>query len=246
MTAKKKGEKWYVIRKDGSLGSRGYSTQKNALTAQRTARANAAKRSGKPKPRSKSSTSSSNPAGGASTSKTAKLGLLIRRIRTALNITAPGWGVVLQPGARPLEDKLSDAVARYTPYHPQRGTIDWGKPKEAYSGIVVSLANDWIDRKLRNSAKISKGKMFNLLAELIPALRARAEVRAGSRHPLYEGACNYNKRTTGYSPQDGYFILDRVEEYATGKALVAIYDKAVPADWKAAGNRALPQGWNPF
>lgn len=200
----------------------------------------------KKNPSKKPSTGSSTSSGGGGSSSTPKLGLLIRRVRTALNLSAPGWGSALQPGTRPLEDKVSDAVERYTSYHPQRGTMNWGPPKEAYQGIAVSLVNDWVDRKLRNSTKISKGKMFNLLAELIPALRARFEVPAGRLHPLYEGACNYNKRTTGYDPQHGYFILDRVEEYATGKALVAVYDKFVPADWKAAGNRALPKSWNPF
>jgi len=122
--------------------------------------------------------------------------------------------------------------------------MDAGPPIESAKGIGVSLINDWADRKLRNSAKISRGKFFNILVEGLPWLRARID--AGSTtHPFYVTACNFNKRTTGYSPQDGYFQLGRVEEYAVSKALVAGWDKLAPKSWKRAINSVFGKGINP-
>ena len=205
-----------------------------------------AKKSSPTKKSPKSSSRPSNPAGGAKTSATAKIGVIVRRARTALNLTAPGWGSMFAPGTRTFEDKLYEAIARYSGYDPASGTVDIESAVPAYQGISISLINDWADRKLRNSARISKGKIFPIISELLPMLRARADVVEGATSPMYEAARHYNKRTDGYDPGNHTFALNRVEEYAVGKALVAVYNKVIPQDWKSAANAVLPKGMNPF
>ena len=195
----------------------------------------------------KSSTRRSNPAGGASTGAAAKIGVIIRRARTALNLTAPGWGSFdpSQTGLNTM-DKLTEGVRRYSGYNLLDSTLDLNRAIPAYQGIAVSLGNDWWDRKLRNSARMSRGKIFPLLSEALPTLRARMEVPEGHPNPLFQAAVNYNKRTDGYNPADHTWRLDRVEEYAIGKGLVALYNKMVPRSWKAAANAVFPKGMNPF
>lgn len=62
MAAQEKGGKWYVVKKDGTLGTRGYSSKTKALNAQRTARKNVtgkgSKSKSKSKPKSKSKSKS--------------------------------------------------------------------------------------------------------------------------------------------------------------------------------------------
>lgn len=198
---------------------------------------------------SKPSKPASAPSGGGSTSKIAKLGVILRRARTAINLTAPGWGS-FRPGQGgidgELEGQVARAIRRYTGYNPLTDEMNLRQAIPTAEGIGVSLANDWFDRKMRNSARISRGKIFPILSEAIPALRARFEVPASANHPLYEAARNYNKRTTGYDPTTHTHEFRRVEEYAIGKLLVAAYNKVIPQSWKSSANAVLPKGVNPF
>lgn len=245
MTVQKVGNRWAVVKKDGSLGKGRFTSSANAQKAQARGRKLS---KGNPSPARKSnpSTGSSTSSGGGGSS-TVKHGLLYRRLRTLLNLTAPAWGEVEHGGpTRTLEQRVASVTERVSGYDFIDGSFDIGRAVPAWQGWGVSLANDWLDRKLRNSSKMSRGKFFNNLVELIPMLRARMEVPPGRTHRLYSAAVNWNKKTTGYDPNGGSWRLDRVEEYAFTKGLVAVYDTFVPADWKATANRVLPKGLNPF
>lgn len=246
MTVRKVGNRWHVVKKNGKLGKGTFMSEATAKKAQARGRALHGGRSPAKSPKR----SPSSPAGGGkSTSSVAKLGVIFRRARTALNLTAPGWGA-FRPGQGgvdgELEGQLARTVRRYSGMNVLTDEFDLRHALPSYEGIGVSLANDWFDRKMRNSARISRGKLFPILSEGIPLLRARLEVPASANHPLYEAARNYNKRVTGYDPTTHTHEFRRVEEYAAGKLLVAGYNKVVPGSWKAAANRMLPKGFNPF
>lgn len=65
MAAVEKDGKWYVKKKDGSLGTRGYSSQSKALNVQRTARKNVTGKGGKKKTSSTKSKGKSNKSKGS-------------------------------------------------------------------------------------------------------------------------------------------------------------------------------------
>jgi len=247
MTAQKKGEKWYVKRKDGTLGTRGYATQQKALNAQRNARA-LGKGKGSRKS-SKGSSKGSTSAGGGSTSVTRyvkeKWGTLWRKFRTMLNVSAPA----LNPyhyAYRGMsgEWKMQKLISNYTSYNLGSGTVDFNAAVPTYQGIAVSMINDWFDRRTRKSAKISRGKAIHVITEAIPAIRAHYDARFSPEY-AWDFVNSYNKYTTGYSIRHHNWDIDRVKEYAILKIGAMVWDEVVPQSFKAGINRAFPKGINP-
>lgn len=243
MTVKKVGDKWFVVKKGGKLGKRAFSKRSSAEAAQARGRALAGGATSAS--RNTSSTSSGGGSTAAGSSKKAPgIGVTYHRFRLAANISAGAWGPIAQPGTLPLETKLSLAVRRYAGIDPRTGVIDAGPVIENAKGIGVSVVNDWVDRKLRNSSRLTRGKVAQILVEGLPWIRARLD--HGNRpHPFYGTVVGWNKRVTGYDPQNGGFVLGRIEEYAVTKGVAAVWDKFVPKSVKQAINRALPKGLNP-
>lgn len=243
MTVKKVGDKWFVVKNGGQLGKRGFSKKSSAEAAQARGRALAGgATSASRKPSSRSSGGGS--MAGSSSKKAPGIGVTYRRFRLGANISAGAWGPIAQPSTLPLEDKVSEAVRRYAGVDPRSGVIDAGPVIENAKGIGVSLVNDYVDRKLGNASRLTRGKLAQVLVEGLPWLRARLD--HGRRpHPFYGTAVNWNKRVTGYDAQNGGFILGRIEEYAVTKAVAGAWDKLAPKSWKAAINGALPTGLNP-
>ena len=244
MTVKKVGNRYAVVRKDGSLGKGRFKTKAKAQSAQAKGRALA-----KANPISKSRNPSSGSSGGGSTAassskKAPGIGVTYRRFRTAANVTAGAWGRLLQPGTHKFEDRISDVARRYVGLDPRTGVVDAGPVIENAKGIGVSLANDWVDRKLGNSARLTRGKFAQIAVEGLPWLRARIDAGA-TQHPFYVTAVNWNKRTTGFDPQNGGFQLGRVEEYAVTKAIAGAWDKFAPKGLKRSINDVFGKGINP-
>jgi len=250
MTAKKKGEKWYVVKKDGKLGSRGYSTQKNALNAQRTARANAAKRSGKSKKTSKPSTKPSNPAGGAKTTVKEKLGVIARKIRTMLNFVGPAvgqWHYLTPTQGAGLDTKVGQITEHYIAYNTKNRNWNADSVWPTYQGIGTSMLNDWFDRKTRKSTKISKGKIVHILTEGIPAFQAYNDAEAGPETRWFHTFVrSYNKYTDGYDMVAHDWSPGRMKYYAWGKIAAYVSDVLVSDDLKRGINSAFPKGVNPL
>jgi len=201
----------------------------------------------------KSSTRRSNPGGAkmsASKYVQEKWGTLWRKLRTMLNVAAPGlraWSPPLR--SMPFEWKCAHVLRNYsgfqvaTPGVHQEWNIDHAAP--SWWGIAVSAINDWWDRKTRRSGKISRGKIVHVGAELVPALQAHGAA-SGSAEYIWDFANAYNKHTDGYSMYTHTFDLSRVNLYTGARVAAWVYDTAVPSSFKRTLNNAFPKGVNPF
>jgi len=244
MTVKQKGKKWYVVKKGGRLGKRGYTSAANAKKAQARGRALAKKNP--LKGGSKRSTKPSNPSGGAKTTVKEKIGVWIKRGRTILNFSAPGLSAYSPKNAGLTgEEKLYKAVAKYTGYRADLGNWKFERAADGWKGMAVSAINEWFDRKTGTAGKISRGKFVHIAKEVIPMLTAHFRTRNLTKDRTWWAVNSYNKQTTGYDAHFEDFDLGRVNEYATLKALALGYDYIVPSSWKQSINRLFPKGINP-
>lgn len=247
-----KDGKWYVRKKNGSLGTRGYSTKQKALNAQSRARAlgKGMKPGSSAKKKSpKSSGKPSNPSGGAKTSKTAKIGLWFRKLRTLFNFGAPVVGV-WHPHKRSTstEVNLKRALHRTTGIYlgPSFTMWDAEYAMPTWQGWGVSAINDWWDRKTRTSYKISRGKFVHILKEAVPVLDAHFAASGTGSLYGWNFLRRYTKNTTGYDYYNHDWDGGRLTTYVTVKGLAWLYDTVVPQSIKSAANRIFPEGFNPF
>jgi len=199
---------------------------------------------------SKPSGRPSNPAGGHNTTTQAKIGLWFRKLRTLFNFTAPGLSVQYRYPTMGLRDKANMLLRHYTGFYIQVAPKMHWDPDSAipsWQGMAVSAVNDWVDRKTRTSAKISRGKIVHILKEALPVLQAHydASIRYPGDSYSWVFANAYNKYTTGYSLMEHDWDGSRLTPYITAKLLAVGYDYLVPTSIKRGINRLLPKGVNP-
>jgi len=255
MATKKVGNKFYVVKKGGKLGKRGYTSAANAQKAQ--TRGRALSRGISPTRKSpKSSTSASSRAGGASVGTVqrakAKWGVLTRQARSLLNFLAPAANQ-FNPDHElvPLDIRLYNTLLNYSGFNASTRSFSWSRPIASWQGMAVSALNDWFDRITRKSSKISRGKVVHILSEFLPAVVAHIQARVPANRPHGWGYGwtfyrSYNKQTTGYDFKDHTWDFANLEVYLGGKAATWVYDKVVPQSWKRTINGLFPKGINPL
>lgn len=129
MTSRKVGDKWFVVKKDGSLGKRGYTTQSNALAAQK---------------RGKSFTKGSPTKGGAR--KAAHVGsthaqkkMTVGKALDLYSIGGPALNYGLKAyyeGGAAKDNALAWAASVYSGYDYNTGTFEAKKLVAGYGGAI--------------------------------------------------------------------------------------------------------------
>ena len=222
MPAKKQSDgTWLVVRKDGTLGSRKFRTQKTALSAQRTARANRQGKKGAKKPKGKGGGSSGNPEN--NNKRPPGTGKVYQGARlTALAIALPTEaGILVAQGRR----TFGEGITRV-----QEGGVLRG-PHVAHQGInVIDLTIDR-NKHVQQAASLTRMSVTAWLPEVLVAARTVEDIANGERD-AWRLHRNYVSRVTGYDPGTKDFDLSRAREYRAAKHI----GQAI----RIAGSKNLP------
>jgi len=197
------------------------------------------------KTKSKPSTRRSNPFRGGTTTVKKKIGVIWRGMRTVANTVAAAAGAWYQRRRHGGRFIAQEGIKRYAGYDIGTGEVDLSYAVPTYQGVATSMVNDYIDRKTRFSTRISRGKIFPIMAEGYPALKAHFN-SAGSPDYAWDFYRDYNKTTTGYDMYDHNWDLGRCTDYATIKLVALAEQYLVPQSWKSAINSRFPDGFNPL
>ena len=205
MTAKKQSDgTWLVVRKDGTMGTRRFKTQKAALSAQRTARTN---RGGK-KPAKKGGSNGGGTSGGSSNPhRPPGTGKVYQGARlTALAIAAPTEaGILVAQGRRTFGEGITRLKDRTL-------TMPHGGHQ------LVNVIDLTVDRNkhVQQAASLSRMSVTAWLPEVLVAGRTLEDVLAGERD-AWTLHRNYVSRVTGYDPGAADFDIRRATEYRVAK-----------------------------
>ena len=227
MTAKKQSDgTWLVVRKDGTMGTRRFKTQKSALNAQRTARGN---RGGK-KPAKKGGRKGGGTSGDTTTTKRPPgTGKVYQATRlTALALAQPlESGILVAQGRR----TFGEATTRVR----QRALTQAHAKHQAINLIELSVDRN---KHVQQAASLSRMSVTAWLPEVLVAARTAEDWFEKGIDDPWELERNYVMRVTGYDPGANDYQFSRAREYRLtkhlGQAVRIASSKKLPIIGRAA------------
>ena len=198
-----KSGKWKIVKKDGSLGKRGFSSKKNALAAQR-----GAPKGGK-KPAKKGGgggkKAASNP---GNPNKAPGTGKAYQGIRlTGLALAAPTEaGILVVQGRR----SIGEGITRLR---------DRAFKQPHIKHQVINVADLTIDRNkhVQQAASLTRMSVTAWLPEALVAARSAEDWFSAGVNDPWELHRRYVMRVTGYDPGAGDYDFKRAREYRLAK-----------------------------
>ena len=229
-----KNGKWKIVKKDGSLGKRGFSSKKNALAAQRGAPKGGKKPAKKGGGGGKKAVA--NPGNNNKAPGTGKAYQGIRLTGLALAVPTEA-GILVAQGRRSLTDGIQRMRVRAV-----------RQPHIKHQ--VVNVADLTIDRnkRVQQAASLTRMSVTAWLPEVLVAARTAEDWFEKGIDDPWQLHRNYVMRVTGYDPGADDYKFSRAREYRIAKHLgqvVRIAARKMPIA-KRVGNILKEEILNPL
>lgn len=168
-----------------------------------------------------------------------KIGAMVQKAKLVADFAAPAVGTNLLVHT-PWEEKAKNALRRYAGYDLDTGgfNVDWAKP--GWQGMIVSVAEDYVDGKTGHAAGLSRYAIADVIEEAIPMLRAHIDA-SGTFQSTTNHLVNWTKYRTGYCGAGNTFDIARAREFLIAKGARIVLRKSGIA---SKINRRLPKGLN--